>query len=73
MNKVVSISQLIGSVSSYKGFLVNAHHIKKRRIGGRLCYARKDLTDTLQTCFKVFGFFYVLFSGSNLSAYERQS
>ena len=33
----------------------------------------KDLTDTLQTCFKVWGIFYVLFSGSNLSAHATQS
>ena len=39
----------------------------------RYCYARKDLTDTLQTCFwSLEGFFYVLFSGSNLSAHATQ-
>ena len=33
----------------------------------------KNLTDTLQTCFRVWRFFYVLFSGSNLSAHATQS
>ena len=55
------------------GFKANAHHIKKRCFGGRYCYARKDLTDTLQTCFKVWRDFYVLFSGSNLSAHATQN
>ena len=33
----------------------------------------KNLTDTLQTCFRVWRFFYVLFSGGNLSAHATQS
>jgi len=38
------------------------HQIKKRCFGGRLCYAWKDLTDTLQTCFwSLEGFFMSFF------------
>ena len=44
----------------------------KFRKNRRLCYARKDLTDTLQTCFKVWRFL-CPFSGSNLSAHATQN
>ena len=56
------ISQFVGSfLVGYKFVKQTPTIIKKRCFGGRYCYARKDLTDTLQTCFKVWRDFFMFF------------